>query len=95
VATENPSHPYSCAVCPRGVSRWQLMCPKHWFRVPEALRAEVVAAWRRFSYGIDRNTVSAREAYAQARQAAIDAVRPRRAAPAPTTTPLTTPGDQP
>lgn len=90
---DNPSHPYSCAVCPRAVSRRQLMCPRHWFRVPEALRTEVLATWRRFSYGIDRNTATAREAYARARQAAIDAVRPARTAPTPITS--TTTGDQP
>lgn len=72
---------HRCAICPRAVRRGYLMCYGHWRRVPQPLQDAVNRTWRNYTDGVERNTLSARAAYMQARQAAIDAVAPTRATP--------------
>jgi hypothetical protein len=55
--------------CEKQVSRSRLMCGADWGQVPKPLQREVTVAW-------DRGRGIFSDRYAEARQAAIDAVTP-------------------
>jgi hypothetical protein len=75
---------HTCAVCARVVPVHLLMCYSHWRSVPTDLQVQVHRTWALYTRGGLRGTPKARRSYMQARQAAIDAVKP--------TAPITPPG---
>ena len=64
-------HPCPCEGCAVSLPRHLLMCKPHWYRVPQALRAEVNDAWRAHSRQSTRETLVR---YLAAREAAIRSI---------------------
>lgn len=60
-----------CAVhvCPVVIEEWQLMCPRHWFKVPQPMRAVV---WRALRAWQEQGTA---ETLQELTRAQINAIR--------------------
>ena len=71
-----------CAVprCTGPARSGQLMCRSHWFDVPAEIRRMVNKTWRAYSTAASTGApavfAAARDAYRQARTAAVEAVTP-------------------
>jgi hypothetical protein len=62
-----PQHQCAADGCPRMVDNDKLMCPGHWFAVPDEIRRRVWSTWR--------NVHRDRQAYQDARDEAVQHIR--------------------
>lgn len=83
MSSANPKILHDCAVrpCPVRIPRRMLMCVGHWRQVPKPLQD---AVWATYKPGQERDGEQPSHDYRIAMHAAVQAVRSRTRAPAPT-----------